>query len=172
MKTIYVDYTSSRKLFPLFSWAVQIFERAPYSHVRIHWRSHWFSWTTFEASGSEVKIIGSVGEKAHPVKVHHRYEVTLTDEEYKRLVGMLRYAGVSYGIRQVIGIALQRLFRLKKNPFGDRKYSMVCSELVAYFLIEVMNIQPGWELDSVGPKKLKEYMDSIPSLFKPIDIPK
>lgn len=170
MKTVYLDFTSSRKMFPIFSWAVQLFERAPYSHVRIHWRSEWFNWTTFEASGTDVKIIGVAGEVHHPVKIHHRYEVKLDEAQYKRLISLLRYAGVSYGVKQVFGIFLQRLFNLKKNPFADRKYSMVCSELVAYFLIEVMHQIPSWELDSVGPRKLKEYMDSLPSVFKKIDI--
>jgi hypothetical protein len=170
MRTVYIDFTSSRKLFPFFSWAIQLFERTPYSHVRIHWRSSWFSWTTFEASGTEVKIIGAVGEKHHPVKVHHRYEVSLTDDEYKKLIGLLRYAGVSYGIKQAFGILLQRLFNLKKNPYADRKYSMICSELVAYFLMEVMNMTPFWEAESVGPRKIKEYMDAMPAFFKKIDI--
>jgi hypothetical protein len=166
MRTVYIDFTRSRKTFPIFSWAVQLFERARYSHVRLHWRSNWFDWSTFEASGSSVKLIGAVGFRNYPVKLVHRYEVKLNDAQYKRMVGMLRYAGVSYGAKQVFGMALQRLFKLKKNPFGDRKYTMVCSELIAYLLLEVMDISLGANLDDVGPRKLKEYMDTRPDVFR------
>jgi hypothetical protein len=133
--------------------------------VRIHWRSHWFAWTTFEASGSAVKIIGEVGAASQPpVKVVHRYQVNITDAEYKKLIGMLRYAGVSYGLKQLVGIGLQRIFNLTKNPFHDHKYSMVCSELVAYFFMEVLGEKLTWDSDSVGPRKIKEWLDTRPDL--------
>jgi len=167
-RTVYIDFTRSRLAFPIFSWAVQLFEWTRYSHVRIHWRSHWFDWTTFEASGSSVKLIGVMGSRNYPVTVVHRYEVELNDVQYKRLISMLRYAGVSYGRWQILGIALQRIFGLKRNPLGDRKYSMVCSELVAYFLLEVMGVALLTDLDAVGPRKLKEYMDTRPDIFKRI----
>lgn len=167
-RTVYIDFTRSRARFPLFSWAIQLFEQARYSHVRLHWRSNWFEWTTFEASGSAVRIIGRVGEKHYPVTLVHRYEVTLNDEQFKRMISMLRYAGVRYGVKQILGMALQRLFDLRKNPFGDRHYTMVCSELIAYFLIEVMNVNPIENLDSVGPRQLKEFMDRRPALFRKI----
>lgn len=164
MRTVYIDFTRSRKPLPLFSWAIQLFEQAPYSHVRLHWRSSWFDWTTFEASGSEVKLIGSVGLANHPVTVVHRYELELNPDQYKKMIQMLRYAGVKYGVKQVIGMALQRVFGLKKNPFGDRYYSMVCSELIAYFFSEVLFLNPGWDTDAIGPRKIKEWLDDHPGL--------
>lgn len=163
---VHIEFTRSRVTFPLFSWAVQLFERTRYSHVRISWRSNWFEWTTFEASGSSVKILGLLGNKNYPVTTVHRYTVKLNQDQYKRLIGMLRYAGVSYGLKQVFGIAIQRMFNLKRNPFGTRHYSMICSELVAYFLLEVLRLNVPVDLDSVGPRDIKKLLDAHPNIFK------
>jgi hypothetical protein len=44
---------------------------------------------------------------------------------------------------------------------------MVCSELLAYFLDEVMGLDlPGFYFDSIGPKGIKQFVDKHPELFR------
>jgi len=148
-----------------------LFERATYSHVRIKFESGWWSWSVLEAAGSSVRLIGEKASRHYPVKIHHRYAVTLSDDEYKRMLKLLRYAGVKYGTLQAIGIGLQRLFRLSKNPFADGDYSFICSELVAYFLFQVVQLEvPDSELpdfETAGPKAIKNWLDKHPEIARP-----
>lgn len=174
MRTVYLDFTSSRATFPIFNWLIQLVEQVPYSHVRISFRSGWFDHTVIEASGTSVKLIGVLGNKNYPVKLRHRYQVELTDDQYKHMISLLRYAGAKYGLKQAIGIGIQRLFRLRLNPFKDADRSFICSELVGYFLFRVMGLQiPDDEcpdLESIGPKGIKQWIDTRPDLFKKVKI--
>ena len=66
----------------------------------------------------------------------------------------MKYAGLKYGKKQILGIALVSVFNLKKNPFADGMRSQVCSELVGRFLEEVLKIDTKFDLDIAGPKEI------------------
>lgn len=160
MYKVYIEFTSPKKWFQPFAWFVRQFERTKYSHVRLRWVSTSGEELIYEASGSTVKLIGQYAQPLFPVNIHHTYEFTLDRLQYRELISMFKYASVQYGVLQIIGIALARCFNLKKNPFGDNQYSQVCSELVGYFLRDVLKRDIGKDLDLVGPRGIKEFLDN------------
>ena len=161
MRKVHIQFTSPKgKLFPLFSWAIRTFECTPYSHVRIFWLSKRGKPRVYEASGSHVKLIGSHALNRVPVSVLHSYEFNLDDEQFKKMIELLDYSHVDYGIWQIFGIAIARIFKLKRNPLSSGKNAMVCSELVAIFLNYVLDMDiPKEEFDLIGPRGVKELLD-------------
>lgn len=162
IRTVHIEFTSPKgKLFPFFSWAIRAFECTKYSHVRIKWVNSVGKTLIYEASGSHVKLIGTYAAEQNPVHVHYTHSFDLTNEQYRKLIGLFDYANVDYGVWQIFGIAFARMFGLKKNPFSSGKSSMVCSELVALFLNDVLGMDiPQEEFDLIGPRGIKKLLDS------------
>lgn len=163
MREVTIEFTRPKgKLFPLFSWAIRAIERTPYSHVRLTWLSTSGEPLIYEASGASVKLIGRYAADKHEVEVVESYTFYLDSHQYKRLIGLFRFAGVRYGVFQILGIGLAKWFKLAKNPLSKGSRQQVCSELVAYFLQEVLGlpITPE-EYDLLGPRGIKEKLDEL-----------
>lgn len=161
MYKVVIEFTSPKKWFQPFACVIRCIERTRYSHVRLRWQSTTGEELVYEASGSSVKLIGRYAEPLYPVNVHHSYEFALDRQQYRKLISMFKYAGVQYGILQIVGIGLARLFGLRKNPFADGQYTQVCSELVGRFLTDVLGKDIRKDLDLVGPRGIKEFLDSL-----------
>lgn len=163
MRKIYIDFTKPKdKVLPLFSYAIRFVGDTKYSHVRLRWTNSAGREVIYEASGTQVHFIGTLAQEKHKAEIIKTYELDLTDDEYRKLVDIcMKYAGVDYGVLQVIGIALALAFNLKRNPFSDGKYSMVCSELVARVLEEVKGYELKADLDMAGPLEIDECMQDL-----------
>lgn len=166
MFNVRIQFTSPKKIFPIFAWSVQAFEGTRYSHVRLIWTNRAGDEVVFEASGTSVKLLGKESFRFHPIKVHSEFSVNLSPGQWDKLISFLKYSGISYGVWQIIGIAIARLLRLKKNPLSDGKYTMVCSEIVARFLIEVLGLDFKDDLDTVGPKGVFTFLKNHPEIFQ------
>ena len=118
----------------------------------------------FEASGTSVKFLGEYALKKHPVKVHAEYEIPAVLSDV--IATLMPYAGVRYGVLQIVGIALARILKLKRNPLGDGNRTLVCSELAALVLEKVYHVDIPTDLDVIGPRELQEFLDKYPLLFK------
>ena len=164
---VFIEFTKPvERILPVYSWLIRMIEGTEYSHVRIRWQNSIGINLIYEASGSSVKLIGDYATNKHPVEVVHSYKFSLNKEEYRKLISLFRFAGVDYGIKQVFGIALARLFKLKKNPLSQGRRSQVCSELVAMFLVEVLGIiylPHIINLDLVGPKQIQQLLEKMDS---------
>lgn len=160
MHVVYVEFTRPKKWFAPFSWAIRAVEGTSYSHVRLQWKSTSGEQLIYEASGSSVKLIGRYANAKHPAKVVHSYPFELTPEQYRKMISLFRYADVSYGVWQVLGILMVKMGLCKDNPFSKGKYQQVCSELVGHFLQEVLGWELGADLDTATPRDLKEYIES------------
>lgn len=167
MRKLIIEFTKPvNRKFSILSPVIRVVQGTPYSHVR-------FSWThvklncqpeklVFEASGSKVKVLGTLAQLSHQVKVIKSYEIDLTEEEYTKLISFtITYVGVNYGILQLIGIGLALLFKLAKNPFTKGPYSQICSEL----LYTGMKYIKGWELaldpDLAGPREIELSLNKL-----------
>ncbi len=151
--------------FPIFSWAIRLVDRTPYSHVYISWKSDSLERTLiYEASGSMVHFLS--GERFNKkAKVLYEYEFEISNELRKKLLQKaVDYAGASYGIKQIFGIVLVKIFRALgrdiKNPFSDGKATWVCSELVSDLLKEI-GMDIGIHQDNVTPKDIQQYLEKI-----------
>lgn len=165
-----IGFSKPKKhLFPIFSWLIRLFEGTSYSHVYVKWHSRGADTNVlYEASGSSVKFLGEkvYNDRIQPI---HEYEVTISSETYKKLLKFcMENAGINYGIKQVFGIALVKIFKLKKNPFSDNKKSQICSELIGHILEDVLgrDLDLDLDLDIAGPKAIKEYLDQQVDFIK------
>lgn len=152
--------------FAFFSWAIRAVDKTPYSHVYVRWFSKTAeTWVTYEAAGHSVRFLSNkLFEKN--LDVVKEFEIKLSEECWPKLLRFcLDNASVSYGKKQILGIALAKAFRLKQNPFKDEEDTMVCSELVGRVL-EHMGITFDKPLDLLDPKdifnKLEEHYASLP----------
>ena len=167
MRYVNIEFTNPKdKFFPVFSWVIRAFQRTKYSHVRLHWKSSSGIDIVYEASGSEVKVIGEYAAKDNKVNVVKRYKVKVTNEEYRNLIRLFRFSSVKYGKLQVLGIGLAHIFGLKKNPFAQGRGSQVCSELVGLFLEQVKSWDHGLDLDIAGPLEIDKALQKLCKMYR------
>lgn len=160
-RKIFIEFTKPAKGFCPFSWLIRKIQGTPYSHVRLRWFSRSGIELIYEASGSQVKLIGEKAQDLHKVKVTCSYEVSVSSEEYRNLIKLFRFASVSYGINQVFGIGAVALLGLKKNPFAKGRGSQVCSELVGLFMDEVKGWEIKYDLDMAGPLEIDLALEEM-----------
>lgn len=159
---IYVEFTTPKcTKFKVFSWIIRKFQGTPYSHVLLRWDNSVGVNVVYEASGSMLKFLGPAATK-NRYTVHKSYKIKIEREAYRRLIKLcMENAGIDYGVKQILGIALVHIFRLKKNPFSDGRKSQVCSEIVGRFLEEVVGWETGLDLDVIGPKEIDDYLKKV-----------
>jgi len=161
MADISIEFTTPRgKILPIFSWLIRVVQGTPYSHVLLRWTNSTGVDIVYEASGQMLKFLGPEATK-NRYTIHKRYKTELTREQYKELIKLcMTNAGLDYGVKQILGICLVYLFKLKKNPFADGRKSQVCSEIVGRFLEQVLGWQLDLDLDIAGPKQIDDYLSS------------
>ncbi len=165
MKKLYIEFTRPHKDYvrvPLISWLIRTIEGTPYSHVRLVWENSTGKKLVYEADGTDVKFIGTISQEIRKVEVLDSFEIDLTDKEYRALIDLcIKYAGVSYGTLQVLGIGLSYLPFVNKNPFADGEKSQVCSELTARILKDVKGIGIKDDFDTAGPRAINKALTEL-----------
>lgn len=157
------------KLVPM-SWLIRLCEGTRFSHAYIKVESKSLSRAlVYQATGSGVYFIGETAFNDH-YNLVEQYEFEVSDEaKTKLLQWAIDTSGKPYGIRQVIGLALQRACRLVgikiRNPFANGSQAYVCTELVANAL-EELGMDIGMSLDEVGLVELAEYVRQAYTLQK------
>lgn len=162
MRVITIGFSRPKNQFlPVFSWAIRAFEKTPYSHVYLSWRSVAGPEVVYEAGGSRVRFMNrKIFDKiAHTT---HSFTFLIDAAAYKKLMRfVMTNVGIRYGVRQILGIALSRIMGWKNNPFADGKKSQVCSETVAYFLRDVLGYDINFNPETAGPREIFEYLVKI-----------
>lgn len=142
----------------VLSWLVRLFQGTPYSHCLLRWQNRHGLDVVYESSGTCVKFLGPRAAKDR-YKIMKSYEVSLTKDEYQRFIDFcITYAGLDYGLRQVFGVALVYIFKLRKNPFADGTRSWACSEVIGRFFEDVKNESINLDLDVAGPREIDQYL--------------
>jgi len=154
VKKLHIQFTRPVG-FKLLSWLIRVVQGGTsYSHVRLCWVNSVGVPIVYEASGSSVKFLGPKAGDA--VVVNRQYVLEVDKEQYRKLVRIcMLYAGVSYGVWQVINIGLKTLFGLTLPGDGDN--TIVCSELVARVLEEGLGFNLPYNFDKVTPKELEQW---------------
>lgn len=165
---LYIGFSNPKnKIFPIFSWLIKKIEKTPYSHVYVRWYSIGAQVDVcYHASGKNIHFLSKkVFEKEiEPVK---EYEVEIDRESYRKLLKFcMMNAGKDYGFLQIIGIGLQRLFDLDKNPLSKGKSSQVCSELVGNIIEDVKGEDVEIDLDIAGPGDIEEHLIKNKHVYK------
>lgn len=166
MPKIVIGFSKPKGEFKPLSWLIRVFEGTPYSHVYISWHSEKLNRTLiYQASGAQVNFTSpTVFESINETVAE--FELEVSDEAKLEVVRFaVDNAGVPYGCRQIVGMAISRIFRLfgakVKNPFSDGRSTYVCSELVGTILEEKLGKEIKEDLDVIGPKGIYDFLNTI-----------
>lgn len=154
MEKIYIGF-SYHKSSPV-SKAIKTIEGSEYSHVYIRRVSKYGEYV-YQASGLAVNFMNIDIFREENVTVEE-YQFELPDDKREQLISFfIKYAGASY--------ALSSLFKLlailagrrvgKKIVFkGDGDKTFICSELGAFFVENILEIEVDGPIDYMTPKDL------------------
>jgi len=163
MVRLYIEFTKPASGFQPLACAIAAVEGTKFSHVRLRWKNSAGVEVVYEASGTQVKFIGEIAQANSPVRVCDSFYIDLDVESYRRLIYQcMRFAGVSYGFLQLVGLLFMRVFKLKKNPYPNGFKGLICTELVARVLSYVIE-SPAYEsiatYDEMGLREIHRYFD-------------
>lgn len=159
MYQLRIQFTVPAKRIKPLSWLIRRILGTRYSHVLARWNAAQGKVdVVWEAAGSSIRFLGPIAH-ADKYEVIHEFSVLLDKAEYARLIEYThRYAHVTYGRRQLVGMLIARLFRLNYNPISQGEAEQVCSEAI----YGLLNYVKGWEsdinFDVYGPDKLEEWL--------------
>jgi uncharacterized protein YycO len=139
MKNLKIGFSSPiNNPFPIFSYAIKQAYNTKYSHTYLKFRSESIDRDIiYESVGVGVRFIGSTEWENH-AEVIEEFQLTVTDEQYiKTMQFCVDHAGKKYGKKQVIGIYIAKLFRMKKNIFKNDDDEQICSEIVGRLLSDL-----------------------------------
>ena len=158
---IIIGFSKAKSSFALFSRAIELVERTPYSHAYVRFvdpRSN--VETVFQASHGMVNLYNydRFLEKNLVIK---EYGLPCTEDQFNGLwLFIVRMLGTRYGWLQLMGIALNKLIHVQ-NPFKDQLATQICSELAAR-VCAMLGVKMTEDFDSTDPRKLDQIlMDNI-----------
>jgi hypothetical protein len=151
-----IGFSRPRAWFKPGSWAIRMNECTPYSHVYVRWMTSVGVEVVYQASHSMVNFMSKANFDKEALIIEE-YEVEVEPEQYKALLTYcLSNAGTGYGVKQIIGMSIQRIFGLVRNPFADGKETQVCSELVGTIIKNYLGVDEVADLDAAGPKLINQ----------------
>ena len=157
---LFIEFTRPGGL-ALLSWLIRAIQKVPYSHTRLRWVNSQGVNIIYEASGATVKFVGPIAQKESNSIVIEAITIELDQEQKKKLIRLcVEYAGVKYGVAQLIGIGIARMFRMKRNPLSKGSKEQVCSELVGRIMVEVCGLEKPGDWDLAGPKEINKWLMS------------
>lgn len=158
MRKIIIGFSRPRGFFKPFSWGIRLIERTAYSHVFIKMHSESLDVDLiYQASGTQVNFMGMEHFKNH-AKILDEFEIDIDEDTYKKFMRWaVINAGAGYSLKQIFGILLIKIFRLKSNPFANGQCSWVCSELAGFVLKSFTKAALELsEIETMGPRKIYE----------------
>lgn len=160
-KQIIIGFSTTKN--PL-SGMIRVIEKIPYSHTYIKFYSSKFKRDiVYHASKFGIQMLGSKRFGQH-VKVIEEYTLEVSEDAYENMISYcIDFAGYPYAYLQLIGMLFVKLFRLKKNPFGNGRTALVCNEFAADVLKSGNIVTINKDLEVLG---LKEFHDIVAPLGK------
>lgn len=129
MRKLRIGFSKPKnKLFPVFSWAIRLYEKTPFSHVYIRWETKWGTWLCYHAANLNIHFLGE-SSFAREIEIVDEFEGEITEEQFDLLMQFCtKYVGEGYALKEVITIPLHDL-GFKVGTDGSSK--QYCAELVA-----------------------------------------
>lgn len=157
---------SKPKTWKPFSALIMLGYGIPYDHAYIRYTSDFYNRDViYQASSTMVNFMAPAIFEANN-NVVQEFQINITDDKRKAMVGFaMDNAGKPYGIKECFGLAWVRINELFgrriKNPFADGGKTYVCCEMAATILEDFANIQVPYNLDTLNPKELYDFMQKI-----------
>jgi uncharacterized protein YycO len=154
MKQIYVGFSRPTKWFVPYSWLIRWVDKTPYSHVYIKFYSTTAGeWLIYQASHTSVNFFNERYFVETNIVVDE-FVLNLDEDDWRKALKFaIQHVGAPYGVKQVVGIALNLLFNW--NPFKDGDKSYVCSELIQCMI----DLPTGIDPDEVRPIDIHSYLE-------------
>jgi hypothetical protein len=172
MRKIVVGFSRPRKT-KLLSTIIMAVEQTNYSHVYVRLYSATYDRVMiYQASGLQVNFVGLTHFLEHN-QIVDEFEFEITEEAYKKMMQFaIDQAGVAYGMKQLIGMAIRKFGRWSglgfKNPWADGHATYVCSELAAHIIKDYISGAIGTDLDDMDPSAVHEHLSQIKRSIRPI----
>lgn len=145
------------KFFPIFSWLIRLIERTPYSHVYIKIYSSDGNYFIYQASGTQVNIVGSKYFE-HGAEVVKEYSLPISPEQRRQLLKFVaQECGAPYSSTQILNIACRMLFG--KGFLSNKGY--VCSEIAAIVLKDIYNFKLEKDENILTPKDIDMLLAQV-----------
>lgn len=165
MDNIIVGFSRPKKWKP-FAALIMVGYNIPYDHVYIKFNSDYYKRDIiYQASSTMVNFMSPIifEEKNIIVK---EFQIPISDNNKKAMVQFaIDNAGKPYGIMGCFGLIIVRICELFnkniKNPFGDGEQSYICCKLGAKIVEEYNHIDVPYDLDTINPKQLFDFMEKI-----------
>jgi hypothetical protein len=161
MKKLRIGFSKPKNVwFPIFSWAIRLYEKTPYSHVYIRWETKWGTWLCYHAASLMIHFLGEASFARH-ITIVKEFEFEVSDEKFDKLMSFCtKYVGEDYALRDVLLIPLNDL-GVKYSAEGANK--QYCAELVMRALGEMDGKQLTQDADRV---KLKYVYDFVKEKYE------
>lgn len=164
MRQVIVGFSKSRKLIPIGSWTIRLYQNTEFSHCYIRLpMTNFPSDKILHASEGKVQnMSGTQFDKRH--RIVKEFAIPVTEDIYRNVINELHEAsGDDYSIMQNVGIILVDVARLlgikMRNPW-TRGWN--CSEFVAVVLLQMI---PKYFLDidpnTITPKQIYDILEEL-----------
>jgi len=160
MRKIRVGFSKPRdKWFPIFSWAIKLYERTPYSHVYFRFETS-EGMLCYQASGTAINMIGE-NKFYKSIFVVEEYEFDLSDDAWRKFKSFcFKHVGDDYALMGVFGVLIADALGLKTNPFDGGPVKQYCAELVTR-CFEDMGFKLNLDADRVKLKQVNEFIQQL-----------
>lgn len=162
MTNITVGFSKAKGFSP-YGWLIMVGLNIPFSHVYIKIHSMKYDRDLiYQASSTMVNFMSPAIMDSEHVVVKE-FVLPISDENYIKMMQFaIDNAGKPYGIKEVVGMAIVRVFQIFgkkiKNPFKDGGNTYVCSELVGTIVNEFLNGKIPGDQDDFTPKEVYDYL--------------
>lgn len=157
---IYIEFTTPRSKWALYSRIIRWVQKTSYSHVRLRFYYKKDAYV-FEAIKGKVIFRHLKFDDLTNVQIVHKFKIHTTEEQAKQIYfECFQMQGIKYSFLQALGIGIANLLNLKQNPFPNNETAQICSETVYRVLKNTCNIDIVLDAERIGPKELYNAMVS------------
>lgn len=162
MKKLRIGFSKPKdKWLPIFSWAIRLYERTPYSHVYIRWQTKWNTWLCYHAASVMIHFLGESSFAKH-LTIVEEFEFEITDAQFDRLMSFCtKYVGEDYALFEVLMIPMWDFLSKRGQTvptLANSTNKQYCAELVMRALAEMDGENLTFDADRVKLKQVYQFV--------------
>lgn len=162
MKKLRIGFSKPKdKWLPIFSWAIRLYERTPYSHVYIRWQTKWNTWLCYHAASVMIHFLGESSFVKH-LTIVEEFEFEITDAQFDRLMSFCtKYVGEDYALFEVLMIPVWDFLSKRGQTvptLANSTNKQYCAELVMRALAEMDGENLTFDADRVKLKQVYQFV--------------
>ena len=157
MSKLTIGFSRPSSKFAIFGRAIMLYEGVNYSHCYIKYTTGSGSVLICQASKGMLNFMSVPAFLLHNVVVEE-FEIDVTPDQLAFIKKKsMDKAGLPYSVKQIVGIVVAGIFKLKTNPFDSDPDTFVCSEWVGETL-QSLGVKIDKDLGLITPKDIREIV--------------